>query len=202
MPKTYINFSVQILNWKHIFHFQFRFWTESHSFSSDSELKTKNTFSVQILNWKPHFSVQILNWKPKIYFQFRFWTQNQKYIFSSDSELKATFFISNSELKHSIYNFQKNQSIMKIKIYTKVQTKVFPNGNHEEAQNETLFSLSLMSFLNILFPLTGFRSSCHGCWVQPKMDRQWMQIKTIARNVACFLPDDNSKTIYVFMKKN
>ena len=37
--------------------------------------------------------------------------------------------------------------------------------------------------------------------MQPKMDRQWMQIKTIARNVACFLPDDNSKTIYVFMKK-
>ena len=86
MPKTYINFSVQILNWKHIFHFQFRFWTESHNFSSDSELKTKNTFSVQILNWKPHFSVQILNWKPKIYFQFRCWTESHS--ISSDSKLK------------------------------------------------------------------------------------------------------------------
>ena len=60
--KTYIltilynSVSVQILNWKSIFVFQFRFWTETTTFSSDSELKIYFWVSVQILNWNYYLS--------------------------------------------------------------------------------------------------------------------------------------------------
>ena len=70
LSKSNIGISVQNLNWKPIFGFQFRIWTETQvfssdselkwkkcGFSSDSELKSKNGFSVQILNWKVEYDI-------------------------------------------------------------------------------------------------------------------------------------------------